>query len=89
MKSVSLVIRAFNKSAYLGRLLDGVSRQTLRNVEVILVDSGSTDSTVELAAAAGAQIVRIPPAEFTFGRSLSMTSPACLLQASPAMCGMP
>jgi glycosyltransferase involved in cell wall biosynthesis len=40
-------------------------------VEIILVDSGSTDKTVSVAEAFGARIVRIPSAEFTFGRSLN------------------
>jgi rhamnosyltransferase len=72
MKAVSLVIRAFNEAEHIGRLLEGISRQTLSNMEVILVDSGSTDSTVALAAAAGAKLVHIAPAEFTFGRSLNL-----------------
>ena len=45
----SLVIRAYNESAHLGRLLEGISHQTVKDVEVILVDSGSTDSTVSIA----------------------------------------
>jgi GT2 family glycosyltransferase len=42
-------------------LLEGVSRQTLRDVQVILVDSGSTDSTVAIASRYGAKIVHIDP----------------------------
>ena len=72
MPDCSLVIRAYNEAAHIGRLIEGLSRQTLHDVEVILVDSGSTDATVELAASAGAQVVHIPPAEFTFGRSLNL-----------------
>jgi glycosyltransferase involved in cell wall biosynthesis len=41
-------------------------------VEVILVDSGSTDGTVSVAESFGARIVRIPSSEFTFGRSLNL-----------------
>jgi rhamnosyltransferase len=67
----SVVVRAFNEAAHIGRLLEGLSRQTLHDVEIILVDSGSTDATVDLAAGAGAKVVHIPPAEFTFGRSLN------------------
>ncbi len=63
----SLVIRAFNEEAHIGRLLEGVSRQTLRDVQVILVNSGSTDSTVAIASRYGAKIVHIDPLEFTFG----------------------
>ncbi len=72
MPSCSLVIRAFNEERHIGRLLEGVRHQTLRDVEVILVDSGSTDATVAIAAQYGATVVHIPPAEFTFGRSLNL-----------------
>lgn len=67
----SIVIRAYNEEKHIGRLLEGIKYQTLKDVEVILVDSGSTDSTVEVAESYGAHIVRIPPEEFTFGRSLN------------------
>jgi len=68
----SLVIRAYNESAHLPRLLEGIRQQTVRDVEVILVDSGSTDGTVSIAESFGARIVHIPSAEFTFGRSLNL-----------------
>jgi rhamnosyltransferase len=68
----SLVIRAYNESAHLGRLLEGVSHQTVTDVEVILVDSGSTDATVSIAESFGAKVVHIRPEEFTFGRSLNL-----------------
>jgi glycosyltransferase involved in cell wall biosynthesis len=41
-------------------------------VEVILVDSGSTDATAAIAAQYGATVVHISPADFTFGRSLNL-----------------
>src|SRR5512142_2576112 len=69
--SCSLVIRAYNEEKHLGRLFSGLQQQTLRSVQVILVDSGSTDSTVDIAQQAGAKIVPIRPEEFTFGRSLN------------------
>ena len=68
----SVVIRAYNESAHIGKLLAGVARQTCRDVEVILVDSGSTDDTVEIARSHGARIVHVRPEDFTFGRSLNM-----------------
>ncbi len=67
----SLVIRAYNEAQHLGRLLEGIKQQTIKDVEIILVDSGSTDSTVSIAENYGAKIVHIPSAEFTFGRSLN------------------
>lgn len=67
----SVVIRAFNEGKHIGRLLEGIKQQNLSDVEVILVDSGSTDDTVTIAESYGAKIVHIKPAEFTFGRSLN------------------
>ncbi len=68
----SIVIRAFNEGKHLPRLLEGIRQQALKDVEIILVDSGSTDDTVSIAEIYGARIVHIPPQEFTFGRSLNL-----------------
>ncbi len=68
----SIVIRAYNEARHLPRLLEGIRRQTVQDVEIILVDSGSTDDTVTIAESFGAKIVHIPPPEFTFGRSLNL-----------------
>ncbi len=67
----SIIIRACNEQAHLGRLLDGIARQSWKDCEVILVDSGSTDSTIEIASRHEAQVVHIRPEEFTFGYSLN------------------
>lgn len=72
MTRVSLVVRAYNEEKHIGRLLEGVARQTLTDVEVVLVDSGSTDRTVPIAQGCGAKVVHIHPREFTFGRSLNL-----------------
>ena len=68
----SIVIRAYNEEKHIGRLLEGIKQQTLAEAEIILVDSGSTDSTASIAESFGARIVRIPSEEFTFGRSLNV-----------------
>jgi len=68
----SIVIRAFNEERHLGRLLEGIFQQTIQNVQVILVDSGSTDNTVKIAIEKNINIVRINPEDFTFGRSLNI-----------------
>ncbi len=70
--SCSLVIRAYNEAEHIGRLLEGINHQTVKDVEIILVDSGSSDATASIAARYGAKVVYIPPAEFTFGRSLNL-----------------
>ncbi len=68
----SIVIRAYNEEKHIGRLLEGIRHQTLKDTEIILVDSGSTDRTVSVAESFGARVVRIASAEFTFGRSLNL-----------------
>jgi len=68
----SIVIRAYNEEKHIGRLLEGIRQQTIKDVEIILVDSGSTDGTVSVVESFAARIVRIPSAEFTFGRSLNL-----------------
>lgn len=70
--SCSIVIRAYNEEKHIGRLLTGISQQTLKNVQVILVDSGSKDATVAIARRYPVQVVSIRPEEFTFGRSLNL-----------------
>jgi len=68
----SVVIRAFNEEKHIGRLLAGLLQQTVKNVEIILVDSGSTDATVAIASRYPTKVVSIDPADFTFGRSLNV-----------------
>jgi glycosyltransferase involved in cell wall biosynthesis len=55
---VSVVIPALNEEAAIG----GVVREVPRDLvdEIIVVDNGSTDRTAEIAAAAGARVVREP-----------------------------
>lgn len=67
----SVVIRAYNEEKHIGRLLEGILAQTVRDVEIILVDSGSTDATVSVASRYPVKVVSIAPEEFTFGRSLN------------------
>ncbi|MFP4406362.1 glycosyltransferase [Rhodosalinus sp.] len=68
----SIVIRTLNEATHLDDLLTMIDRQrTTLAVETVLVDSGSTDGTVEIARAHGARIVTIDKSEFSFGRSLN------------------
>jgi glycosyltransferase involved in cell wall biosynthesis len=69
---VSIVIRAFNEEKHIGNLLDAIARQSLRDHEIILVDSGSTDGTLAIAARHPVKVVHIKPGDFTFGRSLNI-----------------
>jgi glycosyltransferase involved in cell wall biosynthesis len=67
----SIVIRAYNEEKHIGRLLRGIFQQTVKDVQVILVDSGSTDDTVQIASTFPVQVVYINPEDFSFGYSLN------------------
>jgi len=71
MTSCSIIIRALNEEKYIGRLLEGIIQQSVQPLQVILVDSGSSDRTVEIAISHGTQVVTILPEEFSFGRALN------------------
>lgn len=70
---VSIVIRTLNEARFLPAVFDALDRQRMGGLEkeVVLVDSGSTDGTVEIAEARGARIRKIAKSDFTFGRSLN------------------
>lgn len=69
---VSIVIRCYNEEKHIGRLLEGLFRQTITDIEVIVVDSGSTDATLAIASRYQTKRVSIPKADFSFGRSLNL-----------------
>jgi glycosyltransferase involved in cell wall biosynthesis len=69
----SIVIRTLNEARHLPDALAAIARQTLTlGCEVVVVDSGSTDGTPAIAAAAGCRVVQIRREEFSFGRSLNI-----------------
>ena len=78
MKPVcSIVIRAYNEENHLGRLLTGIFQQTVKDVQVILVDSGSTDNTIQIASTFPVEVVHINPEDFSFGYSLNQGIKQC------------
>lgn len=72
MAETSIVIRAFNEEKHLPALLDGLERQTYRDFESLVVDSGSFDHTREIAQRRAHHLITIRPDDFTFGHSLNV-----------------
>ncbi|HUV27366.1 MAG TPA: glycosyltransferase family 2 protein [Anaerolineales bacterium] len=72
----SIVIRAYNEEKHIERLFSGLGQQNISAFEVILVDSGSSDATIEIAKSEHwdfpVQILNIQPEQFSFGRSLNL-----------------
>lgn len=70
---ISIVIRALNEGQHLGTCLQAIGQQVIhRPVEVVLVDSGSTDATLDIAQAHGCRIETLAPGAFSFGRALNL-----------------
>lgn len=69
----SIVIRTLNEGRHLPDVLQMLDEQTIpcRERETIIVDSGSTDATLDAATRAGCRILHISREEFSFGRSLN------------------
>jgi glycosyltransferase involved in cell wall biosynthesis len=70
---ISIVIPVKNGGDDLRRCLDAIRAQRVDDdVEVVVVDSGSTDDSVAVANAAGARVHRIPPEEFNHGATRNL-----------------
>jgi len=84
----SVVVRCYNEAEHIGKLLYGISRQKDVKYEVILVDSGSTDGSLEIARNFGvSKIIYISPEDFSFGRSLNFgiaeaNAPICVIASA-------
>ena len=70
---ISIIIRTLNEAKHLGDLLRSISEQEISGygLEVIIVDSGSSDQTLEIAKSHNCRIIQIKKEQFSFGRSLN------------------
>ena len=57
---VSVVMPAYEEQEFIGEALESVLAQTYGPIEVIVVDDGSGDRTVEIAQASGVHVLRCP-----------------------------
>ena len=56
---ISVVVPVYNVKAYLGRCVDSILDQNWDNLEIILVDDGSTDGSGELCDEYGEKYEKI------------------------------
>jgi glycosyltransferase involved in cell wall biosynthesis len=70
---VGVVIRTLNEGELIGRCLQTLQRQRGRfDLDVLVVDSGSTDATVAIARGHGARILNVAPADFDYSKALNV-----------------
>jgi glycosyltransferase involved in cell wall biosynthesis len=70
VSDVSVVIPVKDGERYLPELLDALSREGVE--ETLVIDSGSRDSSREIARAAGVELLEIPPHEFAHGHTRNL-----------------
>lgn len=69
----SFVIRTKNEEKYFTEVLLSIfGQKTSEKIEVIVVDSGSSDNTLNIAEKFHCKIIKIPPESFTWGYALNI-----------------
>ena len=71
MPQVSVIVPVYNAEKYLSECVDSILAQTLRDIEVILVDDGSTDSSPSICDAYAEKDSRIQVIHKANGRAAS------------------
>ena len=59
MAKVSIIIPTYNVEMYLEECMESVTHQTLRDIEIICINDGSTDGSLEILKRYAAQDPRI------------------------------
>jgi len=69
---VSIIIRTYNEEKWIGECLRNVFSQKFNNnLECIIIDSDSTDRTVEIAKQFDVKIFNLPKDAFSFGKGIN------------------
>jgi glycosyltransferase involved in cell wall biosynthesis len=70
--AISIIIRTFNEEKFLKKTLTKVFAQKESDKEVIVIDSGSTDGTVDIARSFPARVYAIRKEDFSYGSALNL-----------------
>lgn len=69
---VSIVIRSKNEERFIGQVLEQIFSQDFREpFEVLVLDSGSADQTLQIVSRFPVRLYQTDPKAFTFGRALN------------------
>ncbi len=71
---VSIIIPTLNASGFLPHLLTKLEHQTVKDKEIIVIDSSSKDNTVDIAKSFGAKTTIIPKEQFDHGGTRSIAA---------------
>ena len=63
---ISIIIRTKNEEKWVGVVLEMLTKQTYQDFEIIIVDSGSTDRTLEIIKKFPVKLIQIPQIEFSY-----------------------
>ncbi|MGY1652032.1 glycosyltransferase family 2 protein [Geodermatophilus sp. SYSU D01119] len=75
MSGATVIVRAKDKADTIGSTLRALRAQTVVP-EILVVDSGSTDGTVDIARQWADQVLHLEPADFSFGGALNVGAEA-------------
>lgn len=71
---ITIIIPTCNASKYLPSLLARLESQTIKNYELMVVDSSSNDNTVDIAQSHRANVITIPQSEFDHGGTRTLAA---------------
>lgn len=69
---VSFVIRTKDEAKCIGKVLKSLQEQTFKNFEIIIVDSGSADKTLEIIKKFPVRLIEIKPKEYNPSYALNL-----------------
>jgi glycosyltransferase involved in cell wall biosynthesis len=71
--TVGILVRTLNESELIGTCIETLLTQSTRHqVEILVVDSGSTDSTIEIAESHGVRVMHVRPGDFDYSKALNV-----------------
>lgn len=75
---LSVIIPTYNAAPYLDRQLEALLRQSVQEREILIVDSSSTDRTMEIARSYPVRTIHIPKKAFDHGATRTLASSRAL-----------